>query len=312
MIAAAFHVSGRGGSAIELVGARTEFNTSVMNSTLPSKSSTSDYSTSPVSMIFSIWRNREITWLLAKRDVQARYKGSYIGLLWTLVNPLLMLLIYTFVFTFIFKSRWAGAVDGGRSQFALVMFVGVIIHGLFSEVVNRAPGLVLENPNYVTKVVFPLEILPAIGLGAALFHALAGILILLIGVLVYSGELHWQVILLPFVLFPFLVMVIGIAWILSALGVFARDLKQSTTFITTAMLFLSPVFYPETAWPEQYRTLFLLNPLTFIIGQSREVCLWGHYPDFIGLGVYLLIAMIVAWFGFFCFQKMRKGFADVL
>lgn len=263
-------------------------------------------------MILSIWRNREITWLLAKRDVQARYKGAYIGLLWTLVNPLLMLLIYTFVFTFIFKSRWAGTVDGGRSQFALIMFVGVIVHGLFSEVINRAPGLVLENPNYVTKVVFPLEVLPAIGLGAALFHALAGFVILLAGIFLYSGEVHWQIILLPFVLFPFLVMVIGIAWLLAALGVFARDLKQSTSFITTAMLFLSPVFYPETAWPKQYQTLFLLNPLTFIIGQAREILLWGHCPDFIGLGVYLLVALIVAWFGYFCFQKMRKGFADVL
>lgn len=270
------------------------------------------YPASIGAMLRSLWLNREITWLLGKRDVQAKYKGSFGGLFWSLINPLLMLLIYTFVFAVIFKARWHGEGGESRAQFALVMFVGVIIHGLFAEVVNRAPGLILENTNYVTKVVFPLEALPVISLGSALFHGLASTIVLLLGVLVCNSSLHWHILLFPIVLVPFLVMVVGIAWMLAALGVFIRDLKQTTMFMTTAMLFLSPVFYPQTAWPVQYQQFFILNPLTLIMEQSRQVLIWGRLPDFPGLLLYLAVAMMVAWLGYATFQKTRKGFADVL
>ncbi|CAH0062785.1 MULTISPECIES: ABC transporter permease [Stenotrophomonas] len=266
----------------------------------------------PAAMLRSLWSNRGIIWLLGKRDVQNKYKGSFGGLLWTLINPLLMLLIYTFVFAVIFKARWHGQVGDSRAQFALVMFVGVIIHGFFAEMVNRAPGMIFENTNYVTKVVFPLEALPVISLGSALFHTLASALVLLVGLLICNGGLHWHALLFPVVLAPLLVMAVGITWILAALGVFIRDLKQTTTFVTTAMLFLSPVFYPQSAWPEKYQKLFLLNPLTFIMEQSRQVLVWGKLPDFVGLAAYLSIALLVAFAGFAVFQKMRKGFADVM
>ncbi|KAB7780333.1 Teichoic acid translocation permease protein TagG [Xanthomonas sacchari] len=267
---------------------------------------------SPVAMLCSLWNNRGIIWLLGARDVQSKYKGSFAGLLWAFINPLLMLLIYTFVFAVIFKARWQGQTGDSRTEFALVMFVGVIIHGLFAEVINRAPGIVLENTNYVTKVVFPLETLPVISLGSALFHGLASTCVLLASILIYSGGVHWQAVFFPLVLIPFLVMVIGIAWILAALGVFVRDLKQTTSFITTAMLFLSPVFYPQSSWPPQYQHLFALNPLTFIMEQSRKALIWGQVPDFTGLLIYLAIALVVASIGFAAFQKMRRGFADVL
>ncbi|ASE53341.1 TPA: ABC transporter permease [Stenotrophomonas maltophilia] len=267
---------------------------------------------SPGALLNSLWTNRGIVWLLGKRDVQSKYKGSFAGLLWAFINPLLMLLIYTFVFAVIFKARWHGQVGDSRAQFALVMFVGVIIHGLFAEVINRAPGIIFENTNYVTKVVFPLEMLPVISLGSALFHCLASVCVLLAGLVLCNGGLHWQAVFFPVVVTPLLVIAVGIAWILAALGVFIRDLKQTTTFITTAMLFLSPVFYPQSAWPEKYQKLFMLNPLTFIMEQSRQVLIWGKLPDFKGLMVYLMIASAFAFIGFAVFQKMRKGFADVL
>ncbi|KLI98608.1 ABC transporter permease [Luteimonas sp. FCS-9] len=270
------------------------------------------HSATPGSMFRSIWENRGVIWLLAKRDIQSRYKGSYIGLVWALINPLLMLLIYTFVFSVIFRARWAADAGESRTQFAFVMFVGVIVHGMFAEVVNRAPGIVLENTNYVTKVVFPLQILPVISLGNAIFQGLAGTVVLLLGMILSGGGLHWHALMLPLVFAPLLIMMVGIGWMLAALGVFIRDLKQTTMFVTTALLFLSPVFYPQSAWPQQYQWLFLFNPLTFIMEQSRQVLIWGAWPDLLGLLLYSLAALGIAWLGYFSFQRLRTGFADVL
>jgi lipopolysaccharide transport system permease protein len=269
--------------------------------------------TSLTAMARSLWRNRSLIAQMTKREVVGRYKGSVMGLAWSFFNPIFMLTVYTFVFSMVFKSRWGGA--GGnesRTQFAVVLFVGLIVQGLFAEVLNRAPGLVLGNVNYVKKVVFPLEILPVIYLGAALFHSLINLLVLLAAFVLFNGYVHGTVLLAPLVLFPLVVATLGFAWMLASLGVFIRDVGPTIGIITTVLLFLSPVFYPITAVPEQYRPWIMANPLTFIITQSREVLIWGRMPDWIGLGIYLLAALGVAWMGFAWFQKTRKGFADVL
>ena len=235
------------------------------------------------------------------------------GLTWSFFNPIIMLTVYTIVFSQVFKARW-GNVGGNESktQFAMVLFVGMIVHGLFSEVLNRAPGLILGNVNFVKKVVFPLEILPVISLGAALFHSLISLIVLLAAFILFNGYVHWTSLLAPLVLLPLLVATIGFAWMLASLGVFIRDVGQTIGIIMTIIMFLSPVFYPMTAVPEAYRPLIMANPLTFIIEQAREVLIWGHLPNWGGLAVYLLVAMGVTWLGFAWFQKTRKGFADVL
>ena len=249
---------------------------------------------------------------MTKREVVGRYKGSIMGLLWSFLNPVFMLTVYTFVFSVVFKARWGVDGNDSKTQFAVVLFVGMIVHGLFAEVVNRAPSLILANVNYVKKVIFPLEILPVITMCAALFHGLVSLAVLLIAFFIFNHSLQWTVIFIPLVLLPLVILTLGCAWMLASLGVFIRDVGQTIGIVTTVMMFLSPVFFPVTSLPEVYRPLIMANPLTFIIEQAREVLIWGHSPNWTGLGIYTAAATIVAWAGYVWFQKTRKGFADVL
>ena len=269
--------------------------------------------TSPLALCKSLWRNRQLILQMTKREVVGRYKGSAMGLTWSFFNPVFMLVVYTFVFSEIFKSRWGGVGgDDSKTQFAVVLFVGMIVLSLFSEVLNRAPSLILSNVNYVKKVIFPLEILPIIAMGAALFHGLISLCVLISAFALFNGYVQWTAIFTPLVLLPLVIVTTGLAWMLAAIGVFLRDVGQTIGIITTVLMFLSPVFYPVTAVPERFRPFIMANPLTFIIEQARDVLIWGNTPNWIGLGIYTLVASLVAWAGFALFQKTRKGFADVL
>jgi lipopolysaccharide transport system permease protein len=271
--------------------------------------------TSPAAMLRSLWHNRMLILGMSKRDVVGRYKGSIMGLLWSFLNPLLMLAVYTFFFAVVFKSKW-GVIPGGAEEsktlFAVILFVGMIVHGLFAEVLNRAPMLILSNVNYVKKVVFPLEILPVISMVSALFHSAVSLSVLLIVFVIFNGFIHWSIIFIPFVILPFVIFTLGCGWILASLGVYARDVGQTIGLAMTVMMFLSPVFYPISSLPVEFRPWILANPLTFIIEQARAVLIWGQLPNWYGLFKYTLLASAVAWLGFVWFQKTRKGFADVL
>jgi lipopolysaccharide transport system permease protein len=268
--------------------------------------------TSLVALARSLWRNRQLIVQMTKREVVGRYQGSALGLVWSFLTPVFMLAVYTFVFSVVFKARWGVGGEESKTQFAVVLFVGMIVHGLFAEVLNRAPGLILGNVNYVKKVVFPLEILPVISMGAALFHSLVSLGVLLVAFVLFNGYLHWTAVFTPLVVLPLVILTLGLAWMLASLGVFLRDVGQTIGIITTVMMFLAPVFYPVTALPEEMRPWIMANPLTFIIEQAREVLIWGHLPNWLGLGTYTLAAAAIAWAGYAWFQKTRKGFADVL
>lgn len=268
--------------------------------------------TSIAALARSLWRNRQLIVKMTKREVVGRYKGSAMGLAWSFFTPVVMLAVYTFVFSVVFKARWMLDDEESKTQFAVVLFVGMIVHGLFAEVLNRAPGLILANVNYVKKVVFPLEILPVVSMGAALFHSLISLGVLLIALVILNGYLHWSVVFTPFVLLPLVILSLGLAWMLASLGTFLRDVGQTIGIVTMVMMFLAPVFYPVNALPEKFRPWLMLNPLTFIIEQAREVLIWGHLPNWMGLGGYTLAAAAIAWAGYAWFQKTRKGFADVL
>jgi lipopolysaccharide transport system permease protein len=268
--------------------------------------------TSLVALGKSLWRNRQLIAQMTKREVVGRYKGSALGLVWSFLNPVFMLTVYTFVFSVVFKARWGVGGEESKTQFAVVLFVGMVVHGLFAEVLNRAPGLILSNVNYVKKVVFPLEILSVVSMGVALFYSLISLGVLLIAFVLFNGYLHWTAVLAPLVVLPLVILTLGLAWMLASLGVFLRDVGQTIGIITTVMMFLAPVFYPITMLPEELRPWIMANPLTFIIEQAREVLIWGRLPDWLGLGVYTLVATVVAWAGYAWFQKTRKGFADVL
>ncbi|MFK8068823.1 MAG: ABC transporter permease [Gammaproteobacteria bacterium] len=270
------------------------------------------YPASLKSLFLSLYQHRQLIKQMAWRDVIGRYKGSIMGLLWSFLTPILMLTVYTFVFSVVFKARWGGGDDESRFSFALVLFVGLIIHGLMAEVLNRAPNLILGNVNYVKKVIFPIEILPVVSFISAFFHAFISLIVLLIALLVINGSIHSTALLLPIILLPLAILILGIAWILASLGVYVRDIGLTIGILTTVMLFLSPVFFPISALPESQQSLLYLNPITFIIIQSREVLIWGNLPDWRGLLLYTMIALPILLVGYFWFQKTRKGFADVL
>lgn len=269
------------------------------------------FSASPMEMLGSLWRHRNLVIALTKREVMGRYRGSTMGILWSFFNPVLMLIIYTFVFRVVFEARW-GNGGNSKSEFALILFSGLIVFNIFSECLNRAPSLILANVNYVKKVVFPLEILPWVSLGSALFHAAVSLCVWLIAYCIFAGVPQITILLLPLAIAPLILITMGITWGLASMGVYFRDVSQLVGVISTALLFLSPVFYPATALPEQYRQLLYMNPLTTAIEQTRGLLFWGKYPEPLPTLLYLLTAAIVAWLGFAWFQKTRKGFADVL
>lgn len=270
-----------------------------------------DFSLSPNEMVASFWRNRGLIKALVKREVVGRYRGSLMGILWSFFNPLLMLAIYTFVFGVIFKSRWNAESDS-TTEFALILFAGLIVFNLFAECVNRSPTIILSNVNYVKKVVFPLEILPWVALGSATFHALVSWSVWVFAYIILFGVPHLTFLFLPLVITPLLLIIIGVTWFLASLGVYIRDVSQFVGILVTMLMFLSPIFYPASNLPEKYRGFLILNPLTTTVEQVREVAFWGKYPDFIILFISLLVGMTIAWLGFAWFQKTRKGFADVI
>lgn len=269
------------------------------------------FRTSPVAIVGSAWRHRNLVRQLMYREIMGRYNGSILGIAWSLFNPTLMLAIYTFVFSVVFKARWHGGSDS-KTEFAILLFAGMIVFGIFSECVNRAPGLIIGNPNYVKKVVFPLEVIPWSVLGSALFHAAISLAILLLFCLIVGQNIPVTVFALPLILLPLILLTMGLSWFLSALAVYVRDIAQTIGLATTVLMFLSPVFYPLEALPEEFRTVAEINPLAFIIESARDALIWGRMPNSIAYGINLLISVLIVFLGFAWFQKTRKGFGDVL
>jgi len=272
------------------------------------------YSGSIASLVSSFLGNRALIARMARREVIARYRGSLMGLAWSFFYPILLLVVYTFVFTVVFEARWGEnrfATGGGQSP-AIMIFAGMIVHGLFSECFVRSPVLITSNVNFVKRVVFPLEILPWISIGAALFHAAISFLVLLMAQIFVADYIPWTVVLLPVVLVPLVMLTMGCCWFFAASGVYFRDLSQVSGLISTVLLFLSPVFYPLSAIPEAYRSWFFLNPLTYVIEVVRELMVFGVTPALPPLLLFYLISGAISVLGFAWFQSVRRGFADVL
>jgi lipopolysaccharide transport system permease protein len=261
---------------------------------------------------FGAWlRHSLLTLELTRRDILGRYRGASFGLLWSLISPFLMLVVYTMAFGYILKSRWPGTA-GNTADFAMLLFLGLITHGFFAECMTRAPMLIAGNPNLVKKIVFPLDVLPWTLVLSALFHAIANALVFAILNLFLRGEAHWTLIYLPLVYAPLAIVALGVVYLISSLSVFLRDIGQVVGVLSTAMLFLSSAIVPLDTLPERYRAVFAFNPLTFIINQAREVAFWGRSPDWLGLLLYTAVALVILYAGFAVFQKTRRGFADVL
>jgi lipopolysaccharide transport system permease protein len=263
-------------------------------------------------MLKSFWNHRGLAYRLLKREVLERYHGSYLGILWAFTTPLLSLVVFTFVFSVIFKSRWGGDIGEDKASFALILFVGLAVFNFFAEILNRAPTVIVSRANYVKRVVFPLELLPTVAVGSAAFNLIVALAILIVAQLLLRHTLPWTVVLLPLAILPLMFLSLGLGWFLSSLGVYVRDVSHVMTPATQVLMFLSPVFYPLNAVPQWLQGWMYLNPLTVVIEQSRDLIILGRVPHWPVLWGYLLAAVAVAWGGWFWFERTRKGFADVL
>lgn len=263
-------------------------------------------------MARGLWRQRSLILQFTRREIEGRYRGSYLGILWSLAQPLFMLTVYTIVFGVVFQSRWPQARTQSLSEFALIVFCGLTAFNLFSECIGRAPALVTSVPNYVKKVVFPLEILPVTALGAALFHLAISLLVLVLAQLVLLGAPPWTILLLPVVTLPAIFLSLGSMWFLASLGVFVRDIGQMIGLLVTALFFFTPIFYSIEVIPEPLRTFILYNPLASVVENYRRVLLWGALPSWPGLALWILATFIWMVLGYAWFMKTKKAFADVL
>lgn len=258
-----------------------------------------------------LWRYRELIGAMARREILGRYRGSWLGIFWSLLTPILLLGVYTFVFGVIFKARWP-ASQGVDQNFAALLFCGIIVHGLFAEMLTRAPRLIVDNANYVKRVVFPLDVLAWIAAFASVFHFFIAFLVLILFVLVFGDGLSWTLLAVPVLLCSLLLLIVGVAWFVSALGVYLRDLTYVANFLATALIFLSPVFYPSSAVPESFALAMNINPLTFYIEALRDLVVLGQLPPLWSSLLAAVVALVVFIAGFGFFQRVRSGFADIL
>lgn len=259
-----------------------------------------------------LWKNKGLIASLAQHDIQSQYKGSVLGVLWTIFQPVLMLLVYTFVFSVVFKARWGHAVPESQASFALILFLGVIIYTLVAESLLRAPQLITSNATFVKKVVFPLEILPVVSFAALLVRAGISLAIWSVAYPFVFGMPPITCLLFPVLIIPISLYVLGMSWFLASMGVFIKDVNQLVGLFTMVLMFLTPIFYPLEAIPERLRAYLTINPLAFLLEQARGLLIYGT-P--LMLTQYLLVvcsSIIVAWVGYAWFVKTRKGFADIV
>ena len=265
----------------------------------------------PAALFGSVVEYGSLLWQFSRREIAGRYRGSLIGFGWAVINPLLLLAIYTFVFSIVFQIRWDGPVTD-RTDFALVVYAGMIVHGFFAECITRAPTLVVDHRNLVKKVVFPLQVLPWTVLLVAAFHFAIGVLILMVATLLKTGAVPLTIVSLPLIVAPLALLALGCVYGFAALGVYLRDLSQVVGFIALTLLFLSPVFYPASAVPAAWQFVITFNPIAIFIEMTRGALLFGMWPAPGKLLTMWVLGIVVAWIGFYGFQRSRKGFADVL
>jgi lipopolysaccharide transport system permease protein len=257
------------------------------------------------------WQYRELLFGMARRDVLGKYRGSWLGVFWALLTPLLLLLVYALIVGHIFKGRWPQS-EGVDGNFAAMLYGGLVLYMFFSEVLTRSPRQMADNPNYIKKVVFPLDLLGWVTVSSALFHFLLSFVVLLGFVLLFGNGMSANLAWLPVLLLPFVLFLLGLSWFLGALGVYIRDITYVAGFLSTALLFLSPVLYPASAVPERLRFLLDVNPLAFYIEAVRAIAVLGQSPDLSGLGKAWLVALGSFLFGYWFLLRVKKGFADVL
>jgi lipopolysaccharide transport system permease protein len=270
------------------------------------------YCLNPVNLVRHVWQHRGLIRQLSKKAVLVRYRGSMLGLVWAFIQPLMMLAVYTFVFSVIFEAKWGHEIEQGRLSFALALFAGIITFDIIGNTVNASPTLILSNVNFVKKVVFPLEILPVVKLVESVVFSLFGLVVLVVAQGVFTLTLHWTLVLLPVVWLPVFMFALGWSYFLASLGVFIRDVGSVTGVVVTMLFFLSPIFYPLSAVPESLRVYCRMNPIAVFVQEVRQVVLWGQIPDWQGFVICFMVSLGVLMLGFAWFMKSKRAFADVI
>lgn len=259
-------------------------------------------------MLSTLWKNRSLVIELSKREFSGRYQESFGGVLWSLAQPLFLLSVYTIAFGVILQARWG--FSGSTREYALMLFAGLIIFNAFSECLVKSPTLITNNPNFVKKIVFPLELLPVVSAISALMHALIATLVWFVGYSILIGAPKATALLFPLILLCFFPLLLGIGWLLAALGVLVRDIGQLSGMISHTLLFLTPIFYSIEAAPPLLQKLLMLNPLTYLVEQFRLIMYYGLQPAMKGLLLYFSLASLFALLAYILFRRLRPTFAD--
>lgn len=249
---------------------------------------------------------------LTRRDVDRRYKDSVVGAAWGIIVPLIMLGIYTVIFSTIFQARWGGMEVAGKADYAVILFIGLIVYGVFAEAVTRAPTAIVAQPNLVKKVKFPLELLPLVVVFSCLYNAAVASVGFFVFLAFSSFGLHWQMVALPLLLLPFIALVVGVTFLLSSLGVFLRDVDQVAALFARVLQYLTPVLYPSTIFPSPIGDFMRLSPLAIQVEQIRALVVFGQWPDWSGFAISSAVSFLLLGLGWFWFRKTQRAFADVL
>lgn len=267
---------------------------------------------SPAGLAGTLWRARELVKQFAWREVVGRNKGTQLGIVWTFLNPLLILVVNTFVFAVILRQSW-NVLGGGPAEFPLTMLCGMTVFGVFGETVCAAPTMIVSRPNFVTKVVFPIEIFPAAALGCALFYAAINLVLIVAGTGLLLRTISTTIWMFPAVLVPLVALTLGVSWFLAALGVFLRDINAIVGLVVYRVLvFMTPLLFPATAVPREYRGILDYNPLTVLVESSRRTLMWSQQPDWVSLGWVTGLSLVLMQLGYAFFERSKRGFADVI
>ncbi len=261
--------------------------------------------------VADLCQHRDLLWQFTVRNVELRHKGSYLGILWSFLNPLLMLALYVLVFGYIFAGSF-GRPEESRIDYGLGIFLGLALFHFASEVLVTSPTIIVSNPNFVKKVVFPLEVLPAANVGAACIHLAIGLGLVLLGVLAFGHGLSWAALWLPVILLPLVLAGLGLGWLFSALGVFLRDIGQLMQFLSLALLFASAVFYPVSKIPGAAWLVLRYNPVLLAIELARDAVLWREPLNYVHLAYLYGFGLVAAYAGYAVFRRLKPAFADVL
>jgi len=264
------------------------------------------------SPIVILLENRHLLWDMTIRDISSKYKGSLLGVSWSLINPILTLSMFTFVFSIVFNLRWGLTSTETKLDFALILFTGLSVHGLIADVLGRSPEAIKGNSHIIKNIVFKSELLSMVIVLNALFHAALSLIIILVVQIIINHTIHLNSIYIPFILLPFVLLVLGLSWIISAFGVYIQDIRQAIAITVSLLLFLSPVLYSIDMVPDPYKNLLFLNPTTYPITQIREIIFLNQHPNISTFLIYLACSLLSFFSGFFIYSKCKKGFADVL